>query len=95
MPPSTNKITPLIPLAFGEARNRIAFAISFASKNSFFPYLVGIGMSRAASIWASVIPCVIGVVVLPGATELILRPSTAQEGETRRTHLASACLLEL
>ena len=38
---------------------------------------------------------VIGVVVLPGATELILSPSTAQEGEIRRTQRASACLEEL
>lgn len=70
-------------------------AISTASRNSFVPYRVGIGISSAAFRCCSVIPFVMGVVVLPGATPLIRRPSTAQLGDTRRIQRARAHLEEL
>ena len=95
MPPSTNRMTPLMPLAMGDARKTMPLAISSASRNSFLPYAGRDGNQKGGVHLGIGHVLGHGVVVLPGATELMRSPSTAQDGDTRRTHRARACLDEL
>ena len=48
VPPSTNRMTPLMPEARGETRNRTTFAISSGSMSLSVPYFVGIGSALRA-----------------------------------------------
>ena len=92
VPPSQNKITPLIPREWGLTINTRVSAISTGSISFSWPYRVGIGSAATAIRWLGVSFAVMAVSTLPGATALIRTPSAAQDAETRRVHRARAYL---
>lgn len=95
MPPSTNRMTPLIPLASGDNRNTMALAISEASRNSLRP-VTGRDWNqqrRVHLLFRHSFRHRSGCIA--GCHSVDAQAVAAQEEDTRRTQRASACLEEL